>query len=134
MGSSILWWILNFCLFSLISTFAAAQGGGGGGGGGGGARELWCVSMNNAEDAALQSAIDWACGPGGADCGPIQKGGPCYDPSDLGRTASYAFNDYYRKHSSSEDSCSFSNTAALTSINPSKQNHNFYLVNPSFLD
>ncbi|XWS44533.1 hypothetical protein CRYUN_Cryun15aG0053600 [Craigia yunnanensis] len=81
--------------------------------------ELWCVAKNNAEDAALQGALDWACGPGGADCSRIQQGGPCYDPSDIQKTASYAFNDYYLKHGLTDDACSFSNTAALTSLNPS---------------
>ncbi|KAM4103979.1 hypothetical protein ACJW30_06G120600 [Castanea mollissima] len=81
--------------------------------------ELWCVAKNNAEDAALQTALDWACGPGAADCSPIQQGGPCYDASDIVVTASYAFNDYYLKHGLSTDSCSFDNTAALTSLNPS---------------
>ncbi|XP_030930447.1 PLASMODESMATA CALLOSE-BINDING PROTEIN 5 [Quercus lobata] len=81
--------------------------------------ELWCVAKNNAEDAALQTALNWACGPGGADCSPIQQGGPCYDASDIVVTASYAFNDYYLKHGLSTDSCSFDNTAALTSLNPS---------------
>ena len=33
--------------------------------------ELWCVAKNNAEDAALQTALNWACGPGAADCSPI---------------------------------------------------------------
>ena len=83
-------------------------------------RQLWCVAKNNAEDAALQSALDWACGPGGANCGPIQNGGPCYDASDVARMASFAFNDYYVKnHNSGDDACSFSNTAALTDLNPS---------------
>ncbi|KAK6259854.1 hypothetical protein SCA6_014328 [Theobroma cacao] len=80
---------------------------------------LWCVAKNNAEDAALQGALDWACGAGGADCTRIQQGGPCYDPSDIQKTASYAFNDYYLKHGLTDDACSFSNTAALTSLNPS---------------
>lgn len=114
MGSGIFSGDLFFLLFSLISAVAAAQGGGGA------ARELWCVAKNNAEDAALQSALDWTCGQGGADCGPIQKGGPCYDGSDLQRTASFAFNDYYLKHGPSDDSCNFGDTAALTSLNPSK--------------
>ncbi|XAR49564.1 hypothetical protein NMG60_11032812 [Bertholletia excelsa] len=80
--------------------------------------ELWCVAKNNAEDSALQSSLDWACGPGGADCGPIQQGGPCSDPADIRRTASYAFNDYFLKHGLTEDSCNFEGTAALTSLNP----------------
>lgn len=91
----------------------------GGGGGGGAAVELWCVAKNNAEDTALQSAIDWACGPGGANCGPVQPGGPCYDPKDLQKTASFVFNDYFLKHGMTEDACNFDNTAALISINPS---------------
>lgn len=113
---------VSFQLLSLVYVAAAAQGGGGA------ARQLWCVAKNNADDSALQSALDWTCGPGGADCGPIQKGGPCYDASDLQRTASYAFNDYYRKHGPSDENCNFSNTAALTSLNPSKHsNVTFYL-------
>ncbi|XP_054813758.1 PLASMODESMATA CALLOSE-BINDING PROTEIN 5-like [Prosopis cineraria] len=82
-------------------------------------QELWCVAKNNAEDAALQAALDWACGAGGADCGLIQQGGPCYDPSSVQNTASYAFNDYFLKHGLSDDSCNFNNNAALTSLNPS---------------
>lgn len=93
--------------------------------GGGVTEELWCVAKNNAEDAALQSALDWACGSGGADCGPIQQGGPCYDPADIQRTASYAFNDYFLKHGLTEDGCNFSNAAALTSLNPSYGNCKF---------
>ncbi|CAN4105028.1 unnamed protein product [Withania somnifera] len=100
-------------------TAPGGANGGGGGGGGGVAVELWCVAKNNAEDAALQSAIDWACGPGGANCGPVQPGGPCYDAKDLQRTASFVFNDYFLKHGMTEDACNFDNTAALISINPS---------------
>ncbi|XP_021732947.1 PLASMODESMATA CALLOSE-BINDING PROTEIN 5-like [Chenopodium quinoa] len=82
-------------------------------------QQLWCVAKNNAEDSALQQALDWACGPGGASCGPIQNGGPCYDPNDLIDMASYAFNDYCLKHGMSEETCNFSNTAALTALDPS---------------
>ncbi|KAL6137943.1 hypothetical protein ACLB2K_063232 [Fragaria x ananassa] len=80
---------------------------------------LWCVAKNNAEDSALQSALDWACGDGGANCSPIQSGAPCYDASDIQNTASYAFNDYFLKNGMTDDSCNFDNTAALTSLNPS---------------
>ena len=78
------------------------------------------MAKNNAEDNALQAALDWACGAGGADCSPIQQGGPCYDPSNIQNTASYAFNDYFLKHGLNDESCSFDNTAAITSLNPSK--------------
>ncbi|KAG6531542.1 hypothetical protein ZIOFF_005356 [Zingiber officinale] len=81
--------------------------------------ELWCVAKNNAEDAALQSAIDWACGPGRADCRPIQQGGACFDPDDIQSHASYSFNDYYLRNGLSASACNFSGTAALTSLNPS---------------
>nr|XP_043626488.1 PLASMODESMATA CALLOSE-BINDING PROTEIN 5-like [Erigeron canadensis] len=83
------------------------------------ALNLWCVAKNNAEDSALQSAIDWACGTGGADCTPIQQGGPCYDAADVRKTASYAFNSYCTKNGMTEDTCNFANTAALTSLDPS---------------
>ncbi|CAN1230052.1 PLASMODESMATA CALLOSE-BINDING PROTEIN 5 [Linum perenne] len=83
-------------------------------------RELWCVAKNNAPDAALQSAIDWACGAGGANCAPIQNGGPCYDDGDLQRAASWAFNDYFLKNGMTDDACDFSNTAALIALNPSQ--------------
>ncbi|XP_057954584.1 PLASMODESMATA CALLOSE-BINDING PROTEIN 5-like [Malania oleifera] len=87
--------------------------------------ELWCVAKNNADDGALQGALDWACGPGATDCRPIQPGGPCYDSTDLQQRASYAFNDYYIKHGSSDDSCDFGSTAALTSLDPSFSNCKF---------
>ncbi|XAR72572.1 hypothetical protein NMG60_11019259 [Bertholletia excelsa] len=116
---------------SAIATASAAADGGG-------APELWCVAKNNAESAALQRALDWACGPGGADCGPIQKGKPCYDPSDVIRTASYAFNDYFLNHGLSDDSCNFDGTAALTSLNPSHGSCKFpsslTVKNGSFVD
>lgn len=100
---------------SLLITAAAAQFGG---------QvletELWCVAMNNAEDSALQTAIDWACGPGNTDCSGIQQGGPCYDPSDILKMASYIFNNYYLKNGLADEACNFSNTAAVTSLNPSK--------------
>ncbi|XP_006852511.2 PLASMODESMATA CALLOSE-BINDING PROTEIN 5 isoform X1 [Amborella trichopoda] len=96
-----------------------------GGGGGGGNIELWCVAKNNVGDGALQSALDWACGAGGADCGAIQQGGPCFEPNNVQAHASYSFNDYFLKHGMSTDSCDFSNTAALTSLNPSSGSCDF---------
>ncbi|EOA27998.1 hypothetical protein CARUB_v10024176mg [Capsella rubella] len=82
--------------------------------------ELWCVAKNNAEDSALQTAVDWACGPGGADCGEIKQGGSCYDPQDMVKMASYVFNNYYLKNGPADEACNFSNNAAVTSLNPSQ--------------
>lgn len=105
----------SLLLLLLLSPFCH-----GGSDGGAVKQELWCVAKNNAEDAALQTALDWACGAGGADCGPIQNGGPCYDVNSVQNTASYAFNDYFLKHGLTDDSCSFNNNAAVTSLNPSE--------------
>ncbi|KAM7498021.1 hypothetical protein LguiA_022435 [Lonicera macranthoides] len=109
---------LLFSLISISTAFSKASAADP-------AVELWCVAKNNAEDSALQAALDWACSTGGADCGLIQQGGPCYDPADLERTASYAFNDYFLKHGMTNDACNFDSTAALTSLNPSHSNCRF---------
>ncbi|CAN8254301.1 unnamed protein product [Cochlearia groenlandica] len=82
--------------------------------------ELWCVAKNDAEDSSLQTAIDWACGQGGADCRQIRQGGSCYDTTDMVKMASYVFNDYYLKNGLVDDACYFDNNAALTTINPSQ--------------
>lgn len=111
--------LLLAIIFHAVLLVVGAQNGGGGGGVAV-STQLWCVAKNNAEDAALQGALDWACGPGGADCSPIQQGGPCYDPSDVQTMASYAFNDYFLKNGLTDDGCNFGNNAAVTSLNPSE--------------
>ncbi|KAG9446126.1 hypothetical protein H6P81_012254 [Aristolochia fimbriata] len=83
-------------------------------------QKMWCVAKNNAEDGALQAAIDWACGPGGADCAPIQQGGDCFDPQDIQSHASYAFNDYFLKHGLDPQACVFNGAAEVTMLNPSQ--------------
>ncbi|MED6203946.1 hypothetical protein PIB30_118968 [Stylosanthes scabra] len=112
-------------LLLLFLLALSSSCGGSGGGRGIPPQELWCVAKNNAEDSDLTTALNWACGPGGADCGPIQNGGPCYDQSNVPLMASYAFNDYFLKHGLTDDSCSFSNTAAVTSLNPSNDKCKF---------
>ncbi|XP_028804492.1 integumentary mucin A.1-like [Neltuma alba] len=81
----------------------------------------WCVASQGASDTALQVALDYACGYGGADCSAIQPGASCYNPNTVRDHASYAFNDYYQKNPA-PTSCAFGGTATLTSTDPSNGN------------
>ncbi|XVE51551.1 hypothetical protein DITRI_Ditri02bG0050900 [Diplodiscus trichospermus] len=81
----------------------------------------WCVANQGASPTALQVALDYACGYGGADCSAIQSGGSCYEPNTVRDHASYAFNDYYQKHPG-PSSCAFGGTAQLTNTDPSSGN------------
>ncbi|KAG0490918.1 hypothetical protein HPP92_007781 [Vanilla planifolia] len=65
------------------------------------------------------AGIDWACGPGLANCGAIQPGQPCYVANNLVAIASYAYNSYYQANQARGGTCFFNNTAMLTNIDPS---------------
>ncbi|XP_047947986.1 PLASMODESMATA CALLOSE-BINDING PROTEIN 1-like [Salvia hispanica] len=78
----------------------------------------WCVASISATPAALQAALDYACGHGGADCSPIQPGGGCFAPINLRHHASYAFNTYYQRNPI-PSSCNFAGSAVTTSTDPS---------------
>ncbi|VAH88068.1 unnamed protein product [Triticum turgidum subsp. durum] len=101
-------------------------------GGGGGRRSLaagtFCVALQNADPAALQAGLSWACGQGQADCSAIQPGGACYRQNNLAALASYAYNDYYQKGASTGATCSFNGTATTTATDPSKHAvwHSFF--------
>uniref|UniRef100_A0A7C8Z255 Glucan endo-1,3-beta-D-glucosidase n=1 Tax=Opuntia streptacantha TaxID=393608 RepID=A0A7C8Z255_OPUST len=79
----------------------------------------WCVARPMASQIDLQIALNWACGPGQADCGPIQPGGVCFQPDNLVNHASYAFNSYYQQNGNNDIACYFGGTAVLTKRNPS---------------
>ncbi|KAJ3687418.1 hypothetical protein LUZ61_016582 [Rhynchospora tenuis] len=81
----------------------------------------WCVARPDASETALQNALDYACGIGGADCTAIQYMRSCYNPNTVHSHASYAFNSYYQKYSI-PSSCDFSAVAMLVNVNPSSSN------------
>ncbi|XP_010100992.2 PLASMODESMATA CALLOSE-BINDING PROTEIN 1 isoform X2 [Morus notabilis] len=78
----------------------------------------WCIASPTASDTALQVALDYACGYGGADCSILQSGASCYNPNTVRDHASYAFNDYFQKNPI-PTSCNFGGTAQLTNTDPS---------------
>ncbi|KAK1282512.1 Glucan endo-1,3-beta-glucosidase 12 [Acorus calamus] len=78
----------------------------------------WCVASAGASISDLQVALDWACGSGSADCGPVQNGGPCFEPNTLAAHASFAFNSYYQQNGNSDIACNFGGTARITTHNP----------------
>lgn len=82
-------------------------------------RGNFCVATQNADPTALKLGIDWACGPGLANCSSIQPGQPCYVAGNLVAIASYAYDAYYQANQARGGTCFFNNTATLTSNDPS---------------
>ncbi|ESQ53675.1 hypothetical protein EUTSA_v10024968mg [Eutrema salsugineum] len=78
----------------------------------------WCVPKKGATDEQLQASLDWACGQG-IDCGPIQPGGACFEPNNVASHAAFAMNMYFQKSPKNPADCDFSQTATITSQNPS---------------
>ncbi|KAL2630409.1 hypothetical protein R1flu_015095 [Riccia fluitans] len=83
------------------------------------ADKSWCVAKDGSSTADLQAALDWACGPGGANCQPIQAGQFCFLPNTMQSHASYAFNSYYQKLSWASGSCDFGGLAQIVTNDPS---------------
>ncbi|GAQ88757.1 glucan endo-1,3-beta-glucosidase [Klebsormidium nitens] len=83
----------------------------------------WCIAVSSADSQQLTAGLNYACGPGGADCTAIQPGGPCYVQLGVANRvqsfASYAYNSYYQSHKLDPGACFFNNTAVLTRVDPS---------------
>ncbi|XP_047174984.1 glucan endo-1,3-beta-glucosidase 7-like [Vigna umbellata] len=78
----------------------------------------WCVPKAGVSDNQLQANIDYACSHG-IDCGPIQPGGACFEPNTVASHAAFAMNLYYQTSGKNQWNCDFSQSATLTSQNPS---------------
>lgn len=78
----------------------------------------WCVCRPDISDSSLQKALDYACGAG-ADCGPINQNGACYNPNTVRAHCSYAVNSYYQRKGQTQQACDFAGTAALSQQDPS---------------
>ncbi|KAA8545969.1 hypothetical protein F0562_020580 [Nyssa sinensis] len=79
---------------------------------------VWCIPKVGVSDAQLQSNLDYACGHG-VDCSAIQPGGVCFEPNSVASHAAYAMNLLYQTAGRNPWNCDFSQTAMLTSNNPS---------------
>ncbi|KAF8376693.1 hypothetical protein HHK36_031636 [Tetracentron sinense] len=82
--------------------------------------QTYCVAMDGVDSRTLQAALDWACGPGRANCSEIQPGEDCYQPNNVKNHASYAFDSYYQKEGKAAGSCDFKGVAMITTSDPSK--------------
>ncbi|XP_039842665.1 PLASMODESMATA CALLOSE-BINDING PROTEIN 1-like [Panicum virgatum] len=104
-------WLVAVALSALLLAAAARPAAG---------AAAWCIARSGASDKALQSALDYACGPaGGADCAPIQASGLCYLPNTLAAHASYAFNSIFQRSRAAPGACDFTGTATVTLTDPS---------------
>ncbi|XP_068656609.1 glucan endo-1,3-beta-glucosidase 1 [Aristolochia californica] len=81
----------------------------------------FCVATDGVDARTLQSALDWACGPGRANCSEIQPGESCYSPNTVKGHASYAFDSYYQKQGKAAGSCDFKGVAMITTTDPSHE-------------
>ncbi|XP_057960616.1 glucan endo-1,3-beta-glucosidase 1 isoform X2 [Malania oleifera] len=84
--------------------------------------QTYCVAMDGVDSRSLQAALDWACGPGRANCSEIQPGEDCYNPNNVKSHASYAFDSYYQKEGKAGGSCDFKGVAMITTTDPSHGN------------
>lgn len=82
-------------------------------------KAAWCVPKAGVTNVQLQANLDYACGQG-IDCTPVQPGGACFEPNTLVNHAAYAMNLFYQNAGRNPLTCDFSQTAILSTNNPSK--------------
>jgi len=80
--------------------------------------KTWCQVRSSATGPALQNALNYACS-NGADCGPIQPGGSCFNPNTLQSHASYAFDSFYQSKGQNPSACNFGGLATIAVTDPS---------------
>ncbi|KAG6546637.1 hypothetical protein Mapa_011826 [Marchantia paleacea] len=79
----------------------------------------YCLAKPGVSSNQLQAALDFACGPGGANCQPLQPGQACFEPNTLWAHASYAFNSYFQKNHRKQGTCFFGGNAVVNTSSPS---------------
>uniref|UniRef100_A0A2P2QM17 glucan endo-1,3-beta-D-glucosidase n=1 Tax=Rhizophora mucronata TaxID=61149 RepID=A0A2P2QM17_RHIMU len=84
--------------------------------------QTYCIAEDGVDSKTLQAALDWACGPGRANCSEVQPGESCYQPNNVKNHASYAFDSYYQKEKKVPGSCDFEGAAVITTTDPSNGN------------
>ncbi|CAL5409496.1 unnamed protein product [Camellia sinensis] len=85
--------------------------------------QTYCIAADGVDVKTLQAALDWACGPGRANCTEIQPGENCYQPNNVENHASYAFDSYYQKERKDAGSCDFKGVAMITTTDPNTTCH-----------
>ncbi|KAA0041635.1 hypothetical protein IC582_007400 [Cucumis melo] len=84
----------------------------------------WCLPKGGVSDAQLQANLDYACGRG-LDCSAIQPGGACFEPNTIASHAAYAMNLFFQNGGRDPWTCDFSQSATLSSNNPSYDGCNY---------
>ncbi|GMI87125.1 hypothetical protein HRI_002381800 [Hibiscus trionum] len=113
--SSVSFLLLSTVVFHLFSSAAAGMIRGGSLAAD---TKSYCLPKPGTSNDELLRNIDIACNQG-ADCGPIDTGGTCAQPSDARSYASFAMNSYFRLKGSVESACDFEGTGLITANDPS---------------
>ncbi|KAH9610217.1 hypothetical protein KSS87_001936 [Heliosperma pusillum] len=96
--------LLCFALFFTLTAYSSGQ---------------YCLCKpGSAAPDPYQKVINYACG-NGANCGPIQPNGLCYQANNIQAICSYAANSYYQNEKSLGATCDFGGVAVISPTLPS---------------